>query len=420
MSKILDTYISKTPISGETQAKAEKSIPGGNSRQAGHWLPYPLTIDRAQGLFLWDVDENEYIDLTNNYTSMVHGHAYPPIVEAAERQLKNGTQWSAACKPQIELADLIVDRVPGVDQIRFCNSGTEAGNLALMIARLTTGRPNILMARFGYHGGIWEFEAGTLNMPEEHRPFTHLAQYGDLDAFKSVLAEHGSTIAGVWLEPVMGSGGVVVPPADFLEGVMAAAHDAGALFILDEVITFRLGTGGRQKELGIKPDLTMFGKLIGGGFPVGAVGGKQEHLKIFDPKNLRAYHSGTYNGNPVTMGAGAVAVRELTKARIDEMDRLGGLLSDLLAKSANKVDLPITINRIGSLLNIFLTDNPIYNIIERDDVEAVAKFHMACANHGLFIATRGMIALSTIMTEQTVHEIAERAEAAFADVANEL
>ncbi|MCI4644608.1 MAG: aminotransferase class III-fold pyridoxal phosphate-dependent enzyme [Hyphomonadaceae bacterium] len=414
LTKIVESYKKRTVESERLQSRAERTIPGGNSRQAGHWAPYPITIQRAEGVHIHDVDGNAYIDMTANYTSLVHGHGYAPIREAVLKQIEQGTAWSANNPAQLDLAEAIVGRVPGMDQIRFTNSGTEAGNLALMIARTITGRNKVLMSRYGYHGSLLEFEVGAFDL---EGPATLVATYNDAASFEAVLSEHGDDIAAVFLEPVMGAGGVIEADRDFLKRVQVAANKAGALFVLDEVITFRLSEGGRQAQLGIEPDLTMLGKLIGGGFPVGAVGGKAEVLSIFDPSNLKAWHSGTFNANPVTMTAGTVAVTHLTQARIDRMAVLAGQIEDGIRKSAARHGIPFSINRCGSLLNIFFMETPPKATLLRADQEAISAFHIAAMNHGVFVAARGMMVLSTIMTEALVSEIVERLDLAIADVA---
>ncbi|NIR60210.1 MAG: aminotransferase class III-fold pyridoxal phosphate-dependent enzyme, partial [Gammaproteobacteria bacterium] len=205
-SRIRASYLERTQGSAEAHARAQAIMPGGTSRQAGYWAPYPLTIERAEGVHLWDVDGNRYIDLINNYTAMVHGHAYPPVVEAAARQLPRGTGWAAGNVPQSALGSLLVARVPSMEQVRFTNSGTEAGALAFTVARVVTGRSKLLMARYGYHGSLLEFETGSFG---REGPLTYLARFNDLQDFEAVLAAHGHEIAAVFLEPVLGSGGVV-------------------------------------------------------------------------------------------------------------------------------------------------------------------------------------------------------------------
>ncbi len=416
-SPIRTAYLERTQKSAEAHARAETVMPGGNSRQAGYWTPYPLTIDRAEGAQLWDVDGNRYLDLINNYTAMVHGHAYPPIVEATARQLRRGTGWSAGNVPQSGLAARIVALVPSVEQLRFTNSGTEASALAFTVARIVTGRRKLLMARYGYHGSLLEFETGSFG---KEGPLTYLARFNDLRDFEAVLGAHGHEIAAVFLEPVLGSGGIIPASEAFLRGVMAATRKAGALLVLDEVLTFRFAAGGCQAEMDLEPDLTMFGKLIGGGFPVGAVGGRKELMRIFDPADMKVFHTGTFNANPVTMTAGGVCLRELTPDRIAAMETLCGVLREGLASAAEKAGLPLSINHFGSCLNLYFSESAPESSIVREDGEIVGRFHLAAMNHGLFLAPRGMIALSTVLTRRHVEEALDRAEAAMRDVAAEI
>ena len=375
-SPIQATYYERTRKSAEAHARAETVMPGGTSRQAGYWAPYPLTIERAEGVHLWDVDGHKYIDLINNYTAMVHGHAYPPIVEAAARQLPQGTGWAAGNVPQTSLAEQIVALVPSVEQLRFTNSGTEAGMLAFTVARIVTGRSKLLMARYGYHGSLLEFETGSFG---REGPLTYLARFNDLEDFERVLDVHGHEIAAVFLEPVLGSGGVIPASKAFLQGVIAAARKAGALVVFDEVLTFRFAAGGCQATLGLEPDLTMFGKLIGGGFPVGATGGRKELMSVFDPADMKVFHTGTFNANPVTTTAGGVSVRELTTERIAAMEALCGELKEGLAAAARKNGLPISINHFGSCLNIYFSETAPESSIVREDSEIVGKFHLIVA-----------------------------------------
>ena len=421
MSDIVSTYEKNTPGSATAQKRAMASVVGGNSRGAAYWRPYPLQLERANGAGVVDVDGREYLDLVNNFTSLVHGHAYPPIMDAVARQASQGTAWVANNRWQTELAESLIERIASFESVRFTNSGTEAGLLALTIARTITGREKVLMARYGYHGSLMEFEVGSYPGLFSHSlDRTLTGEYNDAESFELILAEHGSEIAAVFLEPVMGAGGVVRASPEFLRRVRDAAYAAGALFVLDEVITVRLATGGTQSLVGIEPDLTMLGKLIGGGFPVGAVGGKLEYMKVFDPEAPRGVHSGTYNANPVTMAAGLVSVRELTAARIDRMERLGERLADALTRSAGQHGLPISINRWGSLLNIFFMEEAPPATLRRDDIKTISKFHLAALNHGLMVASRGLFALSTVMDEDLIDDVAQRADAAMEDVAREV
>ncbi len=408
-------YRELTSGSARAFSEARRWLPGGSSRQAGYWHPYPLTFVRGEACYLWDLDGRRYIDLLGNYTALVHGHAYPPIVAAARTRVDSGSCWAGNNEEQVQLARLLVKRVDSVAQVRFTNSGTEAANLALMIARRWTGRDKVLMARGGYHGSLMEFETG---FGGATGPLTRIAQYGDLGEFQKVLSEQGNSIAAVFIEPVMGAGGVIPGDATFIEGVRQAAHSAGALFVLDEVLTLRLALGGRQGQLGVIPDLTLFGKMIGGGFPVGAVGGNQELLKLFNPDQPRIFHTGTFNANPVTMAAGIASVEALTADRIDQMDVLAEKLKAGLLQAAIKAGLALSINHIGSIMNLFFSESSGTAYGRRDDGELMARFHLAALNHGLFLAPRGLIALSTVMTESIIDEVIERATDALFDIAS--
>ncbi len=415
MTTIEERYRAATEKSAQLAKRAERVMPGGDTRTTTYFRPYPLTLERGEGPFVWDVDGNRYIDLLGNYTSLVHGNAYPPIVEAVTKAVQDGSAWPARSEAQIELATILCERVESVDRVRFCNSGTEAGMLAAHVARRLTGRKLILMARYGYHGSYEDLEVGLAGQDGER---TMLADFGEATAFEALLSERGAEIAAVFLEPILGSAGIVEPPAGFLGRVAEAAHRAGAMFVVDEVITLRLAEGGGQQIFDVKPDLTMFGKIIGGGFPVGAIGGSEEVMSAFDPRNRGSmYHAGTFNGNPVTCAAGAVSVRELTQARIDKMDKQGERLAAELARAARQVELPFSVRHYGSLLNVFFLKDPPPATIARDDARAVANFHLAALNQGLFLAPRGMIALSTAITDEVLSEICERAAKAMADVA---
>ena len=413
MNAIEQCYRARTPASAAAGGRAARVMPGGDTRSVTYYRPYPLTIARGQGPFLWDIDGNRYIDLLGNYTSLVHGNAYPPIVEAIGRASAQGTAWPARNEAQIELAELICDRVASVERVRFCNSGSEAGMLAAQLSRRVTARRQLLMARQGYHGSYDDLEAEWAG--EGGR--TMLGEYGDASSFETILARHGDEIASVFLEPVLGSGGIIVPPLDFLPRVAEAARRAGALFVVDEVITLRLGTGGAQAAAGITPDLTMMGKIIGGGLPVGALGGRADLMAHFDPAGEHpTHHSGTFNGNPLSCAAGVVSMRELTTDRIAAMDRMGSRMHSEIERAAAALGLPFGIRRAGSLMNVSFEGSGAGGVHTRT-ARMMENFHLAALNQGLFFAPRGLIALSTVMNDELVTEICERAAAALGDVA---
>jgi len=389
-------------------------MPGGDTRAAGHHPPYQLTMVKGEGPWLTDIDGHHYLDLIGNFTSLVHGNAYPPIIAAARRAMEDGTNWPARNVHAVALAVEIVARVPSVEQLRFTNSGSEATMVAVEIARVATGRRLVLMARYGYHGSAPHFEVGTHG---HEGPETLVATYGDAAEFAALLAERGEEIAAVILEPVMGSGGLLAATTDFLVAVQRAARAAGALLVLDEVITLRLSTGGAQQLLGVQPDLTAMGKIIGGGFPVGAVGGREELLALCDPSRPRLFHSGTFNGNPVTTAAGLVSLQHLDQEQIDQMAVRAAALEEVLAKAAADAGLPLSIRRAGSMLQLFFSPDPPAATPLRADGELITAFHLAALNHGVFLAPRGLLALSTVLDDGLLADASVRLSAAIADVA---
>jgi glutamate-1-semialdehyde 2,1-aminomutase len=412
---IVAEYTRRTPQSAALGPRAERAMPAGETRSAGYHQPYPLTLVRGEGAKVWDVDGNQYWDLSCNYTSLVHGHGFAPIVEAARRAIETGTAWPARNLQQIALAELLCDRIDSVERVRFCNSGSEANMLAMQVARIATGRPKILMARFGYHGSHEYFETGSFpgrfHVPGADATLT--ATYGDIAAFESVLRDHGDQIAAVFVEAVMGAGGIGSASPAFFHQLLEATHRAGAVLVLDEVITLRLAMAGHQRTLAVRPDLTTFGKIIGGGFPVGAVGGSQELMSIFDPRKLKMFHSGTFNGNPVTCAAGLAAMSHLTADRIGDLDRQGERLAHGLTSAAASARLPFSLRRAGSLLNFYLLEQPPAANPLRGDTAEMALVHLAGMNHGLYFAPRGLLALSTPLDDTAVDDIVERFAATF-------
>ncbi len=422
MDVVERAYRQRTVASAQHSNWATNFMPAGETRAAGYHRPYPLAIAHGAGAHLTDVDGNDFWDLSGNYTSLVHGHAHPLIVEAATKAIRGGTGWPACNRDQAHLAELLVNRVTSVEQVRFTNSGSEAAMLAMNMARVVTGRPKILMARFGYHGSHEVFEHGSfggqMSTPMSDHPY--LFEYNNPADVEQLLADHGDHIAAVFLEPVMGSAGIVTATQEFMTRVQAAARKNGSLFVIDEVITFRLDEHGAQSKYDIDPDLTLFAKTIGGGFPVGAVGGKHVHMAVLDPRSPRIFHSGTFNGNPVSMAAGRVSVEHLTDWRIAAMARLAERLESNLLDSAARHQVPFSVRRNGSLMNIYFTaDLPAANLA-RADGSTMSLAHLSGLNHGLYFASRGMLVLSTVMTEDDIANISERFDAVMADVAHHL
>ena len=300
---IEERYRARTPGSAALHQAAAAYLPGGDTRTIAHYAPYPLAIERGRGATLTDADGNEYLDFLNNYTSLIHGHAHPRIVEAATEQLRRGSAYAAATASQAALARLICERVPSVAAVRFTNSGTEANMNAIRAARAFTGRSILVKMEGGYHGTYDATEVSVHPDPalagpaEAPRPVaegrgltpgavadTLVVPFNDATAAERLFAARGGEIAAVIVEPLLGSGGMVPATREYLRRLreLTAAH--GALLIFDEVMSFRVGPGGAQGLNGVEPDLTTFAKIIGGGFPVGAFGGRAEVMAQYDPR----------------------------------------------------------------------------------------------------------------------------------------
>ncbi len=418
MSTTEKKYRTRTPRSAALNERATTVLPGGEARSAAYHPPYSVVVDHGQGSRLWDIDGNEYLDLNYNYSSLLHGHAFPPIVEATQAAIARGSSFAGRTESQVELAELIAGRVRSIDQVRYVNSGTEAVQLAIMIARAYNGRSKILVAEHSFHGHFldpyrFRREAATTLVG------THYATFGDAESFEKVLDEYGDEIALVLLEPWMGAGGLVGAPREFFTRVQAAAANAGALFVLDEAGTFRLSLGGGQALLDIDPDLTILGKYVGGGFAFGGVGGRAELMELTNPAGGVLHVSGTFSGNPVTVAAGIAAVRHVTAEQLDVMGRQMEQIDLALARSAAAHQLPYSSRRVGSIINIWLSEEPPVVNQLRTDRRLARLFHLACMVQGVFATPRTMLYVSTVMSDADVAEVIERLDAALADVAAE-
>jgi glutamate-1-semialdehyde 2,1-aminomutase len=429
--KILETYRQKTRKSGAHQEKAARYLPGGDTRTATYFSPYPAYMEKGRGCYLYDADGNAYLDLLGNYTSLIHGHAFPAIVESIKNQAANGTVFGAAGEIQYLHAEHLCGRIPAMDMIRYCNSGTEATLFAIRAARAFTGRDVIIKMDGGYHGGHDLAEVNILPDTETDGPPRASARAGvpasvlqdvrvvpfnDLTAVASILATDADRIAAIIVEPVLGAGGVIPPQKDYLAGLRELADRFGVLLIFDEVITLRLSTGGMQNLTGVAPDLTTLGKIIGGGLPVGAFGGRAEIMGRFDPAHSKAvFHSGTFNAANVVMAAGLCALKALDRAAIDRINTLGERLKKGFNDAFKQAGLRGQVTGIGSLNQIHWFDGPLNNA--RDSVRALTAvgelpglLHLEMMNCGIYSAKRGMTAVSTPMTEKDI----DKAVTAFA------
>jgi glutamate-1-semialdehyde 2,1-aminomutase len=427
VSQIEQTFLRRTPNSAKDVERRNQCMPAGNTRAMVQYAPYPVILERGAGALVWDSDGNEYIDLNYNYATLLHGHAYPPIVDAVTEQIRNGSLWATPAPQQILLAEELSARVPTVERVRFCNSGTEANMLAARMVRAITGRDLLLKAQFGFHGSYPDLLSGTpfddlrSNPGGETRTRAKVATYGDADSFERVLTENQGSIAAVFIEPFMFAAGVVPPPEGFLTRLEEVTHAAGALLVLDEVVSLRFARGGAQSLYGLTPDLTVMGKTIGGGFPMGAVGGPAAHMNYLDPSGpakISHPHSGTFNGHLASCVAGLVALQELTADRIAGMTGSAQTIQAHIEDAARSLGLPIHVSRAGSILNVyFLPELPRVPVL-RGDAELIRLFHLACLNHGLFISPKGMMAMACVLTDDLLQDISGRLTDALTDIAN--
>jgi glutamate-1-semialdehyde 2,1-aminomutase len=404
----------RTPRSAARFERAQLVFPGGDTRLAAFYPPYPAAIDRADGIDLVDVDGNRYADFLLNYTSLIMGHRHPAVMEAVAEMMGRLTGVAAPVPAQLELAEEIVRRVESVEHVRFTNSGTESNQIALWAARAFTGRPLVIKAIGGYHGSVPELDKsirpGFLPPGVPETAPVRAVPFNDPDALRKAVEECSASLAAVVLEPVLGSGGVVPPELGYLETARSVTAQVGALLIFDEVITFRLAPGGYQEIAGVRPDLTAFAKIIGGGFPVGAVGGPADVMDVFRPGAERAVgHSGTFNGNPITTTAGLKVLELLDDAAYDRLDRLGETLETGLNQAIERTGVGAQVTRVGSIGNVHFTTEPVrdYDAAARSDPVAAAAYHLGLMNRGVFTANRGMFALSVVTTEADVQTVVD-------------
>ncbi len=393
------------PISEELFARAKAHIPGGvNSpvRAFGSVGMTPRFITRAAGDRLWDADGREYIDFVGSWGPMILGHAHPAVEEAVAKAVKDGLSFGAATRREVEMAELICAVVPGFDMVRMVNSGTEAVMSAIRLARGFTGRDKIIKFAGCYHGHtdamlvdagsglMTQGIPGSAGVPEGCTKDTLTAAYNDLDSVRALFEANPGQIAAVIVEPVGANMGVVLPEEGFLPGLRSLCDENGALLIFDEVITgFRLGPSGAQGFYGVKPDLTTFGKIIGGGMPVGAYGGRREIMSLVAPLG-GVYQAGTLSGNPVAMAAGLAQLRLLkeTPGFYENLNRTAdgffASLGDLLRASGKGFCL----NHVGSLGCVFFTDKTVrnYEDAQSSDTKRFADYFRKMLDKGIYLA----------------------------------
>jgi glutamate-1-semialdehyde 2,1-aminomutase len=380
-------------------------MPGGNTRRTVFTPPYPAYAASAQGAYVTDVEGQRRLDFVNNYTALIHGHAHPRILEAVGRQLSLGTAVSFPTESEIRLAEVLVERVDSIEQVRFTNSGTEAVMMAIQAARAFTGRSKVAKFDGCYHGSYENAEV--------------LLPFNDPDTVENLLREHGNELAAVLVDPLPHRPGFLDPVPELLPRLRKITRELNMLLISDEIISFRLDYHGPQHRYDYAADLTTLGKIIGGGFPVGAFGGRADVMALFDPthRGTQVAHGGTYNGNPVTMIAGHEAMTMLTPEAFDGIGALGQRLRSGLANVFESRGVSWQVTGQGSLFKLHPHPRPLVDyrsaLPTAAEQSAAEQFYLAMLGNGIVLTPDLAGALSTPMAEPEVDELVETADRVF-------
>lgn len=417
--------------------KAKQFIPGGVNSPVRAFRAVggnPLFIRKAKGAFLYDEDGNEFVDLINSWGPMILGHAHPRVEEAVREALSSSPSFGAPTAREVEMAELICSMIPSVEKVRMVNSGTEATMSAIRVARGFTGRDKIIKMEGCYHGhgdsfliaaGSGAMTFGTPDSPGVTKGTaqdTLTAPFNDLDAVARLMESNPGKIAALILEPVVGNMGCVAPEPGYLNGLRELCTRNGVLFIFDEVMTgFRLAPGGAQELFDITPDLTTLGKIIGGGLPVGAYGGRRDIMDAVSPAGP-IYQAGTLSGNPMAMAAGLTILREL-KANPHIYQEINGISDYVVAGLKNQLtkrNLPFSINHVGSMLTLFFTDRAVkdFDSAKTCDTVLFGKYFNAMLNRGVYLAPSQFEALfiSHAITREIADRILEASDASLDEI----
>ncbi len=392
----------KTDYSDKLFARAKELFPGGVNSPVRAFKGVggtPRFIARGRGSRMWDVDGNQYVDYVGSWGPLILGHCHTDVMRAVQDAMKEGASFGAPSPREILLAEVVQQRMPWLERMRFVSSGTEATTAAIRVARGFTGRDDLLKFDGCYHGAgdplLVKAGSGveTLGLPDSPGVPADLAKHtltlpwNDLAAVEQLFRDRGRTIAAVITEPVVGNMGVLVPRPGYLEGLARICREHGALFVVDEVMTgFRLAMGGACGRFGLKPDLVTFGKVIGGGLPVGAFGGRADVMDRVAPAGP-IYQAGTLSGNPMAMAAGKATLEQLSEASYEKLGSLSATLADGLSAAARAAGIPVQVNRVGSMLTVFFSPEPVFDAASarKCDTKRFGRFFHAMLERGVYL-----------------------------------
>ena len=421
----LDTFQATTRKSRALFDKACRYLEGGTTRTSIYYQPYPFYAERGEGYWIYDVDGNKRLDFLNNFSSLIHGHVYPKITEAVRKQLEKGTAPGAPTEHEAKLAQIIMERIPSLEKMRFCSSGSEAVMFCLRLARAFTDRNKIAKFEGGFHGAHESVQisikpppdkAGNLQnsvpVPYSAGIFSNVLSdviimpFNDFEATEKIIEDNKDDIAAVIVEPIQGAAGVIPARGDFLKRLRSITEKYNIVLIFDEIMTIRTAWGGAQEYYGVGPDLTTMGKVISGGFPLAAFGGREDIMALLDPRKGEPSipHSGTFNAIPVCVVAGIAAMEDFTLPMYEKLN----MLADRLCKAANnlfrELGIRAQVTQGGSLFNIHFTDGEILNCrdVARADQNLLRELFFSLLNRGIYTAPRGYGCISTPMTENEI------------------
>ncbi|HWG09586.1 MAG TPA: aminotransferase class III-fold pyridoxal phosphate-dependent enzyme [Solirubrobacteraceae bacterium] len=416
LTAIEQAYLARTGRSAGLMRRAGESMPSGVTRTLAWFAPYPLVFERASGANVFDVDGNRYLDMFANGLSLMHGHAYGPVEQALREALSRGTAWPGASDAQVEFAELLCARIPGAEQVRFANTGTEATMLAVKLARHVSGRRVLIKAWEAYHGSYDDLEVGLQGQGEDPGRVA-LARFGEIDSYAAALERNAGNVAAIIVEPVQYTGVVTPPPDGFLNELRELARREGVLYILDDCLMSRLAEGGSSERFGVaEPDITCLGKWVGGGLPVGAITARRELMAPFDlTREGSLYHGGSFNGNLLGSIAGQIAVRDLAAAEIARIDAYADRLRDGVEQAAAELGVPVLTQGVGSAFGLYVLDGDGGAI----DWKATRLLHLAALNHGVYYGTGGEFGVCTAFGDEEIEEAIAGLSGALADLARE-